>query len=167
MPKKPSDLPIADLLKLAAEYYHPKPSLAVQRFRFNSRTSQAGEFVTAYLTELKRLSEHCSFNDSLNDMLRDRSVCGIQDQQTQCKLLAELNLTLKRTFEVAQAIESADTQVKELQHPRTAEVHAVGPQVRQFCTQVPHGAPVDDRPSTPTHRDASFAHPPRTSRTSF
>ena len=28
-PKKPSDLPIADLLKLAAAHYHPKPSLAV------------------------------------------------------------------------------------------------------------------------------------------
>ena len=35
-PKKPSDLPIADLLKLAAAHYHPQPSLAVQRFRFNS-----------------------------------------------------------------------------------------------------------------------------------
>ena len=98
--KKPSDLPIANLLKLAAAHYHPKPSLAVQRFRFNSRTCQAEESVTAHLAELKRLPEHCSFGDSLDDTLQDRIACGIQDQQTQRRLLAEPDLTLKRAFEV-------------------------------------------------------------------
>ena len=47
--KKPSDLLIADLLKIAAECYYPKPSLGVQRFRFNSRMLQAGESVATYL----------------------------------------------------------------------------------------------------------------------
>ena len=47
----------------------------------------------------------------------DRVICGIQDQQTQRRLLAEPDLTLKRAFEVAQAIELAHTQVKELQYP--------------------------------------------------
>ena len=165
-PKKSSEVPIAELMKLAAAHYHPKPSLAVQRFCFNSRTCQAGESVAAYLAELKRLSEHCSFGHTLNDMLLDRIVCGIQDQRTQCRLLVETDLTLKKAFEVAQAIESADTQVKELQHPRTAEVHAVSPQFRQFRAPVPHSAPVDDRPPTQnaaTHRDPSFVHSSRNS----
>ena len=65
-PKKPSEVPIADLMKLAAAHYHPKPSLAVQHFRFDSQTGQAGESVAAYLAELKRLFEHCSFSDTLN-----------------------------------------------------------------------------------------------------
>ena len=94
-PKKPSNLAIADLLKLAAAHYHLKPSPAVQRFRFNSRMHHAGESVAAYLAELKRLSERCSFGDSLDNMLRDRIVCAIQDQQTQRRLLAEPNLTHK------------------------------------------------------------------------
>ena len=97
-PKKPSDLPIADLLKLAAVHYHPKLSLAVQHFHFNSRMHQAGESVAAYLAKLKRLSKHWSFGDSLDDMLWDRIVCGIQDQRTQRRLLAEPDLTLKRAF---------------------------------------------------------------------
>ena len=98
VPKKPSIVPVADLLKLASAHYHPKPSLAVQRFRFNSRTRQAGESVAAYLAELKRLSEHCSFGDSLDNMLRDRIVCGIQDQRIQSRLLAEPYLTLKKAL---------------------------------------------------------------------
>ena len=49
-------------------------------------------------------------------------------EHKQRRLLAEPDLTLKKAFEVAQAMESADTQVKEFQHPRMAEVHAVNPQ---------------------------------------
>ena len=68
----------------------------------------------------------------------------------------EPDLTLKKAFEVAQAIESADTQVKELQNPRMAEVHAVSPQFRPFRVPVLHNAPIDDRlptPTTTTHCD--------------
>ena len=126
-PKKPSEVTLKELWELAAAHFHPQPSLAVQRFRFNSRTRQAGESVAAYLAELKKLSEHCDFGDSLNDMLRDRIVCGIQDQRTQRRLLAETDLTFKRAFEEAQAIDSADKQVYELQYSRKADVHAVGP----------------------------------------
>ena len=115
--KKPIKISIAELLKLAAAHYHPKPTLAVHCFRFSSETCQVGESVASYLTEQKRLSEHRSFGDTLNNMLRDRIVCGIQDQSTQLRLLVEPDLTLQKAFKVDQAIESAETQVKELQHP--------------------------------------------------
>ena len=160
-PKKPLEVALKELWELAAAHFHPQPSLAVQRFWFNSHTRQAGESVTAYLAKLKKLSEHCNFGDSLNDMLRDRIVCGIQDQRTQRRLLAETDLTLKRAFEVAQAIESADKQVQELQHPRKAEVHAVGPQFRQGRDQVLFGARDESTPETPIHRDTTFARPAR------
>ena len=38
-PKKPPELPFAELVKLAAGHYHPKPSLAIQRFKFFSALS--------------------------------------------------------------------------------------------------------------------------------
>ena len=106
--KKLSEVTLKQLWELAAAHFHLQPSLTVQRFRFNSRTKQAGESFTVYLAELKKLSEHCDYGDSLNDMLRDMIVCGIQDQRTQRRLLAETDLTFKKAFEVAQAIESAD-----------------------------------------------------------
>ena len=131
-PKKPSEVSIAELMKLAASHFHPQPSLAIQHFRFNSRMHQAGKSVAVYLAKLKRSFEHCKFGNTLEDTLRDRIVYGIQDQRTQRRLLAEHELTLKKAFEVAQAIESADTQVQELQHPHTAALHAIGSQSRPF-----------------------------------
>ena len=79
-PRKPPELSFAELVKLAAGHYHPEPSQAVQRLKFFSRSRHAGESVATFFAELKRLSEHCNFGDALEDMLRDRLVCGIQDQ---------------------------------------------------------------------------------------
>ena len=94
---------------------------------------QTGDNVAAYLAELKRLSKHCKFGDTLNDMLRDRIVCSIEDQLTQRKLLAKPELTLKKAFEVVQTIVSVDNQVQELQHPAPQQLmHAVSPQFRPF-----------------------------------
>ena len=48
-------------------------------------------------------------------MLRDSLVCGINEEQTQCHLLVESKLTLKRTLEIAQSLETAAQNVQALQ----------------------------------------------------
>jgi hypothetical protein len=45
------------------------------------------------VAELRKLSEHCNFGTTLNDMLRNRLVCGVGDQRIQRRLLAEPDLT--------------------------------------------------------------------------
>ena len=56
-------------------------------------------------------------------MLRDRLVCGINDNQTQWRLLAESDLDFQKAFCIAQAMESADKSVIDLlqvnPHPST------------------------------------------------
>ena len=54
VPKRPSELTFAEIIKLAAEHYHLNPSLAVQSFKFNYHSRQAGESVAACVAELKR-----------------------------------------------------------------------------------------------------------------
>ena len=48
-------------------------------------------------------------------MLRDCLVCGVNHQGIQKRLLAEKNLTLEKAFEIALALEAADSDVKQLQ----------------------------------------------------
>jgi len=50
-------------------------------------------------------------------MLRDRLVCGVNDSRIQRRLLAELELTFKKAYELAQAIEMADKDMKQQQVP--------------------------------------------------
>ena len=78
------------------------------RFRFHSNLRDAGEAVASYLARLRKLAKPCRFEAStLDEMLRDRLVCGIQHEQLQSRLLSEPRLTLAKAVEIAQAHESA------------------------------------------------------------
>ena len=83
-----------DMAKLVEEHFKPKPSVIAERFKFNSRDQQQGETISVFLTELRRLSENCKFGATLDEMLRDRLVCGASDDKIQICLRAEPNLTL-------------------------------------------------------------------------
>lgn len=61
------------------------------------------------------MSEHCQFEDGLNDALRDRLVCGISQERIQKRLLTEADLTFKRAVEIAVAMETAARVAVELQ----------------------------------------------------
>ena len=93
----------------------PKPSTIVQRFKFNTRTQQPGETIAMFLAELRHLTEHCEFGATLDEMLRDRLVCGVHDIRIQRRLLAEPKLALKRALDLALAIEAADKDASEIQ----------------------------------------------------
>lgn len=117
-PVKPTDKTYEELVKKLTEHYSPIPSEVMQRFRFNSRSRKTGESVADYLAALRRLAEHCNYGDTLEKMLRDRLVWGINDAGIQKKLLQENDpLTLARALTVAQGAESADKNLKEMKAP--------------------------------------------------
>ncbi|KAL5488914.1 hypothetical protein EMCRGX_G017932 [Ephydatia muelleri] len=97
-------------------------SITVQRFTFNSRTRQSGENVATFVSELKQLAMRCDFGASLDELLRDRLVCGIKDEHIQRRLLAEPYLTFKKAQDIAQALESADRNTADLQQQVQAAV---------------------------------------------
>ncbi len=46
------------------------------------------------MTELRRLSTDCVFGDTLSDMLRDRLVCGINEELDSAETLARSQLDI-------------------------------------------------------------------------
>eukprot|EP00731_Ephydatia_muelleri_P032474 Em0024g18a len=124
-PSKPTDKSVDEIMKLVKDHLTPQPSSIVQRFKFNSRSQQDTETVSQFVAELKKLSEHCEFGDSLDNMLRDRLVCGLRDVKVQRRLLAEGKLTFAKAFELAQVAELTDKNVADLQRPHPEAVHAV------------------------------------------
>lgn len=83
----------ATLVKLVKEYYEPKPSMIVQRWKFNTRIREQGESIATFMATLRGLAEHCEYGASLPDMLRDRLVCGVNDESIQRRLLSKKDLT--------------------------------------------------------------------------
>ena len=100
--EKWSDKSFDELVELVKRHHSPKPSVIVQQFRFNSCVHRAGEKVAAFVAELRQLTEHCEFGTSLDNML-------------QHMLLAESDLTLKKAFDLALGMESADSDARDMQ----------------------------------------------------
>lgn len=113
-PSTPTDKSLAELSKLLEDHFNPKPSVIVQRFRFNSRNRKVGESVAQYLSELQRLSEHCQYGTVLNDILRDSLVVGIANERMQHRLLSEKDLTFARARELALSMETAEQNTEEM-----------------------------------------------------
>ena len=89
-------------------HYHPSSNPA------------SAKTVTFFTT----LAEHCEFKEYLQEAIRDRLVCGIQNEVTQRRLLAEADLTLQRAQEIAQGMEAASKEAVELRaSSRTQVVH--------------------------------------------
>ena len=102
-PQKLTEKSFAEIVKLMSDHYQPKPLPIVQHF-LNTRSWMHGEFVATFVAELKKLSEHCDYGNSLNDMIRDCLMCSINNGWIQHRLLAEAKLTYKRDFELAQGL---------------------------------------------------------------
>ena len=114
-PAKPGTKTYAQLVKALADHFSPTPTESVQQYKFHSRVRRPGESVATFASELRCLAEFCNFGAALEDMLRDRLVCGINDAGIQRRLLAESTLSFKKAFELAQGLESAAQNVKQLQ----------------------------------------------------
>ena len=61
-PNKPMALGYSALLKVTKKHYNPKPSVIMQRYKFNARNQKADESISTYVAELRKLTELCEIN---------------------------------------------------------------------------------------------------------
>ncbi|XP_033103603.1 uncharacterized protein K02A2.6-like [Anneissia japonica] len=124
-PAKVTDKSYNELTELLKSHSEPKSSIIVSRFKFYSCTRPAGQSVSNYVASLRRLAEPCRFGDTLEEMLRDRLVLGINDNRIQWKMLSETTLNFKTAVEIENAILEADANVKDINIGGTTSVNKV------------------------------------------
>ena len=113
-PDAPTSKNFTDICSLLNEHLNPEPNVIVERYTFYSRTRKENESVADYVAQLRHLSRHCNFRD-LNDNIRDRIVCGVNNSQIQQKLLSVGNaLTLDKALKLAISIETASKNAKSI-----------------------------------------------------
>ena len=57
------------------------------RYTFNKGNRAEGETCGSFLMSLRQLSHSCEFGPLQDDLIRDRIVCGIQDESVRKRLL--------------------------------------------------------------------------------
>ena len=63
-----------------------------ERAKFNQRKQMTGEPVDSFITSLHKLIEHCDYGALKDEMIRDKIVVGLCDEQLSKKLQLDPNL---------------------------------------------------------------------------
>ena len=99
----------------------------MQRFHFKSRVRALGESIASYIAALRELALHCECGDKLNEMLRDRLVCGVNHKGIQRKLLAQEKLTYENAYALALSVEVSEKDAVKLQNSRPVPTRPLPP----------------------------------------
>ena len=91
---------------------NPKQNVTVLRYKFNTRDQRSDENIDQYVTELRRLANDCSYGELLEEMIRDRIVCGTNNPRIKEKRLQAETLDLSRAINIARGIKVGVNQVK-------------------------------------------------------
>ena len=88
----------------------------MHRFNFNTRLRKPSESIANYIAALRELAMNCNYGSQelLEEMLRDRLVCGVNHPGIQRKLLSEGDLSYKDALALAQSIEAAEDDARKL-----------------------------------------------------
>lgn len=57
-------------MKIVQKHLGPRPLITAEKFGFCKRNQLEGEFISSFVKELQKLSEHCNCKDELNEALR-------------------------------------------------------------------------------------------------
>ena len=85
-PSTPAQKNYSILIQSMEKFYSPKPSVIVQRYQFYSCFRKPDESTATFVAELRCLAKDCNFGQTLQENLRERLVCGVNDQVYQKRL---------------------------------------------------------------------------------
>ena len=71
-----------NILATLEGHFKPQLSPIVERYKFNCRSQKEGESIAVYTAELRRLAVTCKYGANLDEMLRDRFICGLYDTKS-------------------------------------------------------------------------------------
>ncbi|XP_074639495.1 uncharacterized protein LOC141897771 [Acropora palmata] len=104
---------INDVLTKFDEYCEPRTQVIYERYRFNNRKKEAGESISAYMTELRVIAKNCAHDEITPDeILRDRLVLGVWDDEVRERLLRLNDLTLFNAIDICKAGEQTNQLLK-------------------------------------------------------
>ena len=111
-PQSPAGKTVKTLSEALIDHLKPWSIITAERYKFYCRDQLENETTTEYIAELRKLTLNCDFKDLLEQALRDRFLCGLQNNSIGRRLLAVRKLTLKSAIELAKKMENADLETQ-------------------------------------------------------
>ena len=108
------------ILSALTEHFELKTNVIYERYIFNSCKQENTKNIESYLARLRKLAATCEYGALLDEMLRDRIVIGISDNQIRARLLRESKLTLQKGLEICRSSEQANLHLQQMDPAESA-----------------------------------------------
>ena len=105
------------------EICNPQCNVILERHKFNTRNQKQGEKVQSYIADLRNKASTCQFGELKDDLIRDRLVCGISNENVRKLMLRETKLTLIKAIDICQIHELSEQHNSELCSP--SDIHDI------------------------------------------
>ena len=96
---------LTPVLHKFSEYCNPRKNTTILWHKFFTYRQQEGQNFHDFVTELKKLSSKCKFDNLQDSLIRDMTVCGMRDNSLRERLLRECELTLSKVISADHAAE--------------------------------------------------------------
>ena len=134
------------VLEAFQRYCSPRKNIIYERYGFWTIQQEEDETIDAYLTRIRMKIDLCEYDKEgwppavRQELIRDKFVFGLMDDNIKERLLRESDVTLSKAVETAQRTESSKKQIKEMGRPSVNAVQESEQSRKQYirsrqCTQ--------------------------------
>ena len=113
---------LAPVLHKFSEYCNPRKNITILRLKFFTYRQQEGQNFHDFVTELKKLSSECEFDNLQDSLIKDMIVCGTKDNSLRERLLRECDLTLSKAISAGHAAEETGKILEILRSQPSADI---------------------------------------------
>ncbi|KAI2666787.1 Retrovirus-related Pol polyprotein from transposon 17.6 [Labeo rohita] len=107
------------------EYCEPRKNISYLRHMFFTRAQGPNETIDAYVTDLKNKAKDCEFGRLNDDLIKDRIVCGVNNDTVRARLLRETDLNLAKAVDICRANEITQSHLKVLHEEAEVAVNKI------------------------------------------
>ena len=115
-PKKDLETELAHTIRILKGFFGPRSNVVGERYRFRSRGQLAHESTAQWVSVLRQLAATCDYQAKAEEFIRDQVVEKTTSASLRQRLLMEPALTLEKTLQIAESIETASKEASAMQH---------------------------------------------------
>ena len=133
-----------ELITILRKHLKSTPMVVAERRKFIRRDQAPDESTSDYVVQLKHLSLHCSYNEKLDEQLRDRFISGINNESTSLTLMEKASenpqLTFQQAVDLALSRETAKGEARAMRsHSSRTDSNTSRPRNGNSVNAVHHG----------------------------
>ena len=96
----------SDLLAAFDSHFGARKNTIFARVKFNKRTQKTGETIDCFIQDLHKLAEDCEYGTLKDELIRDRIVVGVTDDDLSDLLQTKAKLTLGEAVQLSRQAEA-------------------------------------------------------------